>query len=60
MKTLFWSLLFLIMGAAAYAQPNKVQSAIIYIRYGEYDKAKTSIYEAVVHPKTMNTAKACF
>jgi len=60
MKTLFRSLLFLMIGGAAYAQPNKVQSAIIYIRYGEYDKAKTSIDEAVVHPKTMTTAKAWF
>ncbi|MFM9143508.1 MAG: tetratricopeptide repeat protein [Bacteroidota bacterium] len=60
MKTLFRSLLLLMIGGAAYAQPNKVQSTIIYIRYGEYDKAKTSIDEAVVHPKTMTTAKAWF
>ena len=60
MKTLLRSLLFLVMGSAAYAQPNKVQSAIIYIRYSEFDKAKASIDEAIVHPKTMNTAKAWF
>jgi Flp pilus assembly protein TadD len=44
----------------AIGQPNKVQSAIIYIRYGEYDKAKLAIDEAIQHPKSQNSAKAWF
>jgi tetratricopeptide (TPR) repeat protein len=60
MKTTILSLFLGCLSLAAYAQPNKVQSAIIYIRYGEFDKAKVSIDEAIEHPKTQNSAKAWF
>jgi len=60
MKSIFLTLMMVCSVLTAMAQPNKVQSAIIYIRYGEYDKAKQSIDEAIMHPKTQNSAKAWF
>lgn len=60
MKAILITLAMVCSLMTAMAQPNKVQSAIIYIRYGEYDKAKQSIDEAIMHPKTQNSAKAWF
>ncbi len=60
MKAVLLTLAIVCSLMTALAQPNKVQSAIIYINYGEYDKAKQSIDEAIVHPKTENSAKAWF
>lgn len=60
MKFFFIALTIFASFGTAVAQPNKVQSAIIYIRYGEYDKAKAAIDEAIEHPKTQNSAKAWF
>jgi len=60
MKSILLTLAMVCSLITAMAQPNKVQSAIIYIRYGEYDKAKQSIDEAIMHPKTQNSAKAWF
>ena len=60
MKFLSLLLVALLGGLTALAQPNKVQSAIIYIRYGEFDKAKEAIDAAVAHPKTIQSAKAWY
>jgi tetratricopeptide (TPR) repeat protein len=60
MKFLSLLLVALLGGFTALAQPNKVQSAIIYIRYGEFDKAKEAIDAAVAHPKTIQSAKAWY
>jgi len=60
MKAILLALAMVCSLMTAMAQPNKVQSAIIYIRYGEFDKAKQSIDEAIMHPKTQNSAKAWF
>ncbi len=60
MKKYLLTALMLITGVALYAQSQKVQTAIISQRYGELDKAKAAIDEAVVHPKTSKDAKAWF
>jgi tetratricopeptide (TPR) repeat protein len=43
-----------------FAQSQKVQSAQIYLRSGELDRALPAIEEAVVHEKTMSSAKAWY
>jgi tetratricopeptide (TPR) repeat protein len=60
MKKYLLTALLLIMAAAVFAQSSKVQTAIIAQRHGDLEKAKSSIDEAVAHPKTINDAKAWF
>lgn len=60
MKKYLLTALMLITSVALFAQSQKVQTAIISQRYGELDKAKTAIDEAVAHPKTINDAKAWY
>lgn len=60
MKKLLLTALMLVTSVALYAQSQKVQTAIISQRYGELDKAKAAIDEAVVHEKTINNAKAWY
>lgn len=50
--------LFLIISASSFAQKAKVTSAYNYERYGELDKAKEAIDEAVVEPTTSTFWKA--
>jgi len=60
MKKYLLTALMLITSVALYAQSQKVQTAIISQRYGELDKAKAAIDEAVAHPKTIKDAKAWY
>ncbi len=49
--------LVLVFTMAAQAQNNKRTSAYMYNKNGQYDKAKTAIDEAILHPKTAEDAK---
>ncbi len=60
MKKLAFLFALLICTSVLFAQNSKVQSAINYSKpeYNQLDKAKEAIDLAVVHEKTMGTAKA--
>ncbi len=60
MKKLAFLLSFIMTVSMVSAQNSKVQSAINYSKpqYNQLDKAKEAIDAAVIHEKTMNTAKA--
>jgi tetratricopeptide (TPR) repeat protein len=61
MKTsLLITLIFILIFGFVSAQNQKVQSAQIYLRSGELDLALPAIEEAVVHEKTINSAKAWY
>lgn len=57
MKKLILILIACISFSAVYAQKSKVVATYNYLRHQEYKKAKLSIDKAIVHPKTMNSAK---
>ncbi len=60
MKKLAFLFALLISTSVLFAQNSKIQSAINYSKpqYNQLDKAKEAIDAAIVHEKTMNTAKA--
>jgi tetratricopeptide (TPR) repeat protein len=60
MKKILLSLWMAGSALGAIAQNQKVQSAILYNRHGELDKALAAIEDAVEHPKTMESAKAWY
>lgn len=60
MKKILLSLVLIASTLSLFAQNQKVQSAILYNRHGELDKAKAAIDDAVIHPKTIESAKAWY
>jgi len=58
--SLLITLIFVLIFGHVSAQNQKVQSAQIYLRSGELDLALPAIEEAVVHEKTINSAKAWY
>lgn len=60
MKKTLLSLIFIYLSVTAIAQPSKVTSAWNYLNNGQFDKAKQNIEEALVHEKTMKSAKTWF
>lgn len=60
MRRIVLTLFVVALGLMASAQNSKVVSAFNYHRYGNLDKAKEAIDEAVVHEKTIGDAKAWF
>ncbi|MBM3919312.1 MAG: tetratricopeptide repeat protein [Sphingomonadales bacterium] len=59
-STLLISLLSILYLGQVYAQNQKVQSAFIFIKSGELDRALPAIEEAVVNEKTISSAKAWY
>lgn len=60
MKKLLLAAILLLGTQQIMAQNQKVQSAILYNRHGELDKALAAIEEAVNNPKTSESAKAWY
>jgi tetratricopeptide (TPR) repeat protein len=60
MKKILLSLVLVMSTASLFAQNQKVQSAILYNRHGELDKAKAAIDEAILNPKTSESAKTWY
>lgn len=60
MKKFLFTALMVCSTAVLFAQNQKVQSAILYQRHGELDKALQAIEDAVKHPKTMESPKAWY
>lgn len=60
MKKFLFTALMVLSTAVLFAQNQKVQSAILYHRHGELDKALEAIEAAVKHPKTMESAKTWY
>lgn len=60
MKKLLLAAILLLGTQQLVAQNQKVQSAILYNRHGELDKALAAIEEAVNNPKTSESAKAWY
>lgn len=60
MKKFLFTALMVFSTAVLFAQNQKVQSAILYNRHGELDKALEAIEDAVKHPKTMESSKAWY
>lgn len=53
-------LLALTTSFTSFAQKSKLQTAIQYAKYDEFDKAKQAIDECIAHVQTMNLAKTWF
>ena len=60
MKKILLSLVLVMSTASLFAQNQKVQSAILYNRHGELDKAQAAIDEAILNPKTSESAKTWY
>jgi tetratricopeptide (TPR) repeat protein len=60
MKKILLSLVLIASTLSLFAQNQKVQSAILYNRHGELDKARLAIDDAVKHPKTIESPKAWY
>lgn len=60
MKKFLFTALMVCSTAVLFAQNQKVQSAILYQRHGELDKALQAVEDAVKHPKTMESPKAWY
>lgn len=58
MKKLLFMVSILVIASTSMAQRSERTNAFMYNRNAQYDKAREAIDKAVVHPKTMDDAKA--